>query len=232
MAYREEKGSKMRFKDLTGQKFGRLTAIKHAGNDKHNHAMWLCKCDCGNEIIVVGYSLRNGVTKSCGCFQRENAIKVGKLNKIHGHCQNNKSSKTYESWHSMIQRCNNSRHKAYNNYGGRGIKICKRWLKFENFLEDMGECPLSLTLDKIDNNGNYRKENCHWTTMKNQERNRGNNHSITYDGRTQCLSAWAEEYHICPVLLRYRLNHGYSTEEALTIPVRRYKINVYKSIRM
>jgi len=152
----------MKYKDLCDKKFGRLTPIKFSGPDKRSRSsLWLCKCDCGNEIITRRSRLINRETTSCGCLR----IK-------HGHNMNNKSS-TYNSWASMKQRCKNKNIREYNYYGGRGIKVCDRWLKFENFLEDMGEKPeIHLELDRINNDGNYEPGNCRWTTRSEQNRNR------------------------------------------------------------
>lgn len=122
--------------DLTGQKFGRLLVIKRVDNNKHGQSMWLCLCSCGIEKIVCGGNLNNGNTQSCRCLNRE---KINIANTTHGHRKNRKMSKTYQSWSNIIQRCTNPNHKYYYNYGGREITVCERWMKFENFLEDMGE---------------------------------------------------------------------------------------------
>jgi hypothetical protein len=121
----------------------------------------------------------------------------------------------------MITRCINPNNERYKDYGGRGITVCDRWLKFENFLEDMGECPPGLTLDRIKNNLGYYHGNCHWTTPKQNNRNKRNNHLITFNGKTQCLSAWAEQLNISRTTLWCRINrYNWSIEKALTIPTR------------
>lgn len=206
--------------NLIGQKFGRLTVIKRTNNAKDGHARWLCKCNCGKTTIAISNDLKKGTTKSCGCLQKEISIKI---NTKHGHIKNKKWSTTYQSWHSMKQRCYNSSTNGYHNYGGRGITVCERWLKFENFLEDMGETPEGYQIDRIDNNKGYYKENCRWVTPQEQARNRHNNHLETYNEKTQCLVLWAEEYNIpCDTLLS-RLNRlNWSIKKALTTPVRIY----------
>ena len=192
--------------DISGQKFGRLTVIKRVDSDSKGNSRWLCKCDCGKKNIVLGYCLKRHDTKSCGCLKIQ-----------HGHTKGNKKSKTYIAWISIWQRCTNPNNKDYHNYGGRGIKMCKRWNKFENFLEDMGEVPCGCQIDRINNNLGYSPSNCRWTTAKNNNRNRRNNHLETYNGRTQCLAAWADEYKIPYKILWARLyTSHWSVEKALT----------------
>ena len=151
-------------KDLSGQRFGRLVALEPIGKDKHNQVMWKCRCDCGKECVVIGHSLICGNTRSCGCLQKEI---VGTLKRTHGMS----CSSTYLSWHNMIQRCENPKAINFQNYGGRGIKVCESWHKFENFLTDMGERPPGKTLDRIDNDGAYESGNCRWSTHHEQNMN-------------------------------------------------------------
>ncbi len=153
--------------DLVGQKFGRLVvgSFSHKGNDRHSY--WLTKCDCGNIITVHGSALKTGNTKSCGCLKKEI---VSTCNLRHGMSE----TQTYRSWQSMKKRCLSVNCKDYKHYGGRGISICDRWLNsFENFLEDMGEKPEGLTLERKNNNGNYELSNFKWATRKEQANNRG-----------------------------------------------------------
>ena len=123
--------------DLSGKKFNRLFVLNYFGSLSGN-SMWLCRCNCGNKRLVSSYNLRNSVVYSCGCYKAE---KAKQFHTKHGHSIRNKHTSTYNSWDSMIQRCTNKKNMGYHNYGGRGIKVCERWLKFENFLVDMGEKP-------------------------------------------------------------------------------------------
>src|SRR5215510_2760970 len=127
-------------------------------------------------------------------------------------------TRVYKTWRSMKERCLNPKNPSYKCYGGRGIKICERWLSFENFLADMGDKPLGLTLERKDNNGDYTPENCYWATAKEQARNRGTNRYLTYNGITKTLTEWAEEKGMSPAALARRLNAEWSLEEALTLP--------------
>jgi hypothetical protein len=167
-------------KNIIGQKFGKLlvmsysrTHIQPSGQKK---AIWLCKCECGNEIEVRTSNLnkKNG-TVSCGCEKKNRAKLMGLNNTKHGLL----NSPEYESWCAMKQRCLNPKTKFYKNYGGRGIKICDRWVdSFSNFIEDMGPRPfVNYSLDRIDVNGNYELKNCRWASPKQQVQNRRKNES-------------------------------------------------------
>jgi len=136
----------------------------------------------------------------------------------HGHNTKNGTTATYLSWRGMIQRCTDPNFKQYKDYGGRGITVCQRWENFTNFLEDMGERPSRLTLDRIKNDKGYCKSNCRWATRKQQARNRQNNRLITYNGKAQCVAAWAEETGIHKGTILRRLKLGWSTEKALITP--------------
>lgn len=150
-----------------GDKFWRLTVICRKPSPDSG-SRWLCHCECGNELITRASTLKSGGTKSCGCLRRESTIKFNKSTKYkHGKC----AEPVYAVWFSMLARCRNPNHEAWKHYGGRGITVCERWLSFDNFYADMCPRPEGLTLDRIDNNGPYCKENCRWTDWKTQRAN-------------------------------------------------------------
>ena len=148
----------MKLVDRTGQIFGRLTVIEQAGRDKLKKVLWRCKCECGQETVVVSGSLVTGNTTSCGCVAPN--FKHGGYGKS-----------SYNTWRAMIRRCTISTDKDYFRYGGKGVSVCASWLKYENFVADMGEPTGDETLDRIDAHGNYTKENCRWAGVKTQNRN-------------------------------------------------------------
>lgn len=192
-----------RFKDETNNVYGHLTALR-VSHKEHGRYFWLCQCDCGQQSIVDGNHLRTGHTTSCGC----------RKNVRHGYV----GTSEYVTWCDMLSRCNNPNNVAYPNYGGRGISVCERWLEFENFIADMGDKPLpNLTLDRIDNDGNYELLNCKWATHHEQMLNRRNNHTIQFNGETKCLSEWAESQGILAATIHTRLKRGWSTKRALTV---------------
>lgn len=151
--------------DLTGQRFGRLRVLGQDGYTRvSRNAVWVCQCDCGNTARVDSGMLRHGDTASCGCYRKE---VIAERNRRHGMRRN----RVYTTWVGMRQRCGNPNAHAYENYGGRGITVCERWRNFQNFYADMGERPPGLTLDRIDNDGNYEPGNCRWATRQVQSQN-------------------------------------------------------------
>lgn len=127
---------------------------------------------------------------------------------------------THVSWESMKMRCNGVNDPSYPRYGGKGIKVCERWKKFKNFLEDMGERPPGKTLDRIDNTGNYSPENCKWSTKKEQQRNKSNNRVIFYQGKSQTLAGWVEEFNLNKATISKRLQSGWEIDRVFSVPIR------------
>lgn len=184
-----------------------------------------CRCSCGTERLVNRKNLKSGATRSCGCHRREVGATLAVRRKRNASTHGMSGAPEYTAFHAMHQRCGNERCSEYPRYGGRGIRVCKRWTGpdgFVNFLADMGRRPTdSHSIERKDNNKGYGPDNCVWATDNEQNRNRGNNRNITHAGRTQCLQAWADEYGIEGNVLAGRLGMGWEMERALTEPVRR-----------
>lgn len=199
--------------DITGMKFNRLTALEYMGQGSSG-ARWKFRCDCGNEIVTAGYHVRKGRTKSCGCWNEENKHDRYKIHGMH-------KTRLYSAWSHMKQRCLNPSCKEYENYGGRGILICKDWIdNFENFREWAMNNGYSetLTLDRIDNNKGYSPDNCRWVSMLVQENNKRNNHYYLFKGQPKTLSQIAREYSISRNALYYRVNvKGMDLENAVDV---------------
>lgn len=199
-------------KDLTDQKFGRLTVIEFSHSDSYRRAYWLCECECGEKVKVRAESLKSGHTTSCGCYHRE----YKRASHKHGMWK----TPEYTTWLNMNQRCYNPNNPIYHNYGGRGIKVCDRWRGehgFENFFQDMGFKPSdNFTIERKDNNGDYEPGNCKWATYTEQNRNFRRNHLITFDGKTQSIAAWSEEINLPYNIIAYRIRSNWTIERALT----------------
>ena len=153
------------FHNLKNQVFGRLTVIRRAGRTEHGNVTWLCRCSCTKRCTVAGGNLVSGKTQSCGCLQRELAARRSYK---HGHGIRGKRSSTYVSWFNMIQRCSNPNSSKFCYYGAVGIRVCRRWLTFKNFLADMGSKPKGTSLSRFGDVGNYTKSNVAWHTRKEQ----------------------------------------------------------------
>lgn len=155
--------------DLTGQRFGRLVVIERIGLNKNKKATWLCRCDCGNEIVAISNSLRTGNTTSCGCAQRDIAREMHQTHNC------SRQTRLYRIWIAMKQRCYYHRSNHYKDYGGRGITICDEWLHdfvaFRDWAMSHGYAD-DLSIDRIDNDKGYNPDNCRWATMKEQRHNR------------------------------------------------------------
>lgn len=205
-----------RLVDLTGQKFGKLTVIEKVGIAKHgDHAKWLCQCECGKTIITLSNSLRQGKTLSCGCIRIECAMCEVRKRTKHGLSK----ERLYNIWYGMIDRCTHCNCDRYADYGGRGITVCAEWLHdFQAFYDwSMANgYKDNLTIDRIDVNGNYEPSNCRWATYKEQANNTRKNHLITYNGKTQTMTQWAETLKINYGTLSSRIRRGWSVKKAFT----------------
>jgi len=204
--------------NIVGERFTRLTVIKFE-EIRGRYSYWLCRCDCGNETIVRGNLLTYGSIKSCGCLHIEAAQKQGKRKRKHGKTK----TAEYNAWCGAKARCYNPNDKAYLNYGGRGIKMCKRWRdSFDDFLEDMGKRPSQKhTIERINNDGDYSPENCRWATRKEQAVNKRNNCFVAFNGETNTISQWSRKFEVTYRVLQKRINQlGWPIEKALTEPIK------------
>lgn len=193
--------------DETGNVYGKLTVLGYAGRSLKTHkgAYWTCRCECGQELVVPGATLRNGATRSCsaGCGHTTHGMR---------------STREYWCWRDIKARCNKSDHPGYQNYGGRGIKVCERWRdSFENFFADMGLKPFEgASIGRINNDGDYTPDNCRWETPEQQQNNRRNCRYITYQGDTLTLTQWARRIGVHKNTLAARLKKGWPLAKAMT----------------
>lgn len=208
--------------DETGKRFNRLVVVKYIGQKRYGgepKRMWLCKCDCGNTIITAITPLKQGRTKSCGCYANEMQHSIGRK---HGMS----NSRIFSIWANMLSRCTNPNSTHFKRYGGRGITVCDEWLgeegsvNFINWALNNGYSD-ELTIDRINNDKGYSPDNCRWVTNKVQQRNKSTNKLLTLDGKTLCVSEWSEITGISTNTINQRLNRGWSVVDALTTPVKK-----------
>lgn len=209
------------FKNLTGAKIGKVTVLsyfeKHVMPSGYWEHRWKCRCDCGKENYIVSTKnlLKKGKLASCGCrwtteMRRASVTKHGMS-----------GTKEYKIWSIMRDRCNNPNDKDYPRYGGRGIKVCKRWNNFAKFHEDMGLRPSPKhQIDRLNNNKNYTPKNCAWRTIKDQQNNKENNVILRAFGESRTLSQWAEAAGMSHHALSCRIfRYGWTIKDALSTPV-------------
>lgn len=206
--------------DLSGLKINHVQIISFHGRASGGQSLWNCRCDCGKEWVADGYAVKSGHTKSCGCFGRLETIKASIT---HGR------SKTAEwlIWMGVKNRCLNRNDPTFKDYGGRGIKICQRWLSdFQNFFDDMGVRPSpSHSIERKNNNGDYEPDNCVWATRIEQGKNKRNNVILEFNGEAKTVTDWASEMGIKRSTLNNRIfQYGWSVSDALTTIVAK-KIN-------
>ena len=191
-----------------GQTFGLLTILGYS--DKPFR--WKARCVCGALTEPKWGNVAAGITTSCGCRSRART-------KTHGLS----STPTYHSWQHMFQRCENTKNWKWKSYGGRGITVCPRWRKFENFLLDMGLKPVGTSLDRINNDGNYEPSNCRWATKVQQQNNTRYNRLLIWNKQTRTLSEWARYAHLTPKVIARRLQAGWTLDHTMTTPVKVYQ---------
>lgn len=205
--------------DLTGKRFGRLTVIGKSDMQDGSGTLWDCSCSCGNVVSARSYNLRIGKTRSCGCLRKTdpNNIKHGKSR-----------TRIYGIWTNMKTRCCNPRSKAYPRYGGRGIKVCDEWTDASEFIKWANESGYNdgLTLDRIDNDGDYCPSNCRWVSMKVQGNNTSRNKFFTMDGETKTLTEWCDDKGMPYKTVHKRVFMlGWDFRKAMETPVDKKKRN-------
>lgn len=198
-------------RDKTGLRFGRWIVVARAAASK-----WFCRCDCGVERLVEGCNLVRGVSQSCGCLHKE---LLSKRQRKHGQTH----SREYASWNAMKVRCYNSTRAGFKDYGGRGIRVCRRWMdSFENFLKDMGPRPMNTSLNRKDNDKGYSPTNCEWADRAVQNNNSRQNVLLKFKRRTQTVAMWAREVGLKAPTIRRRLEAGWTVNRALTEPAKEW----------
>lgn len=206
--YTERHPQKLRGKDHSGIRYGRWV-VKSFSHRRNADYYWTATCSCGKEKLVLIHSLVSGRSLSCGCVGKEKMT-------THGMSM----TREYGVWGGMLSRCSDASNKDYPNYGGRGVSVCKEWMKsFDNFYRDMGERPTkSHSIDRINNSKGYSKENCRWATRLEQSRNRRNSVFLTLGGVTKHLGEWSKDVGIPPKRIYQRIRAGWSVHDAIMTP--------------
>ncbi len=212
--------------DFTNKRFGRLRAQRDIGVAPGDYRLWECVCDCGKIVHVPSVRLKNGITRSCGCLRKETSAAQGKINTRHGL----EGTGVYRSWNAMMRRCYNSECQGFKNYGGRGIGVC-RWLRESpsRLLELIGDRPIGLSLNRIDNDLHYSCGKCgeceehnlccniEWSTRVSQNRNSRNCVYITIDGKRKCAAEWSEITGIPVGTIIWRFKKGWTTDKLFSV---------------
>lgn len=197
---------------MTGKRYGMLQVISFS-HEKNGASYWLCLCDCGNHKTVLSGNLKGSKTKSCGCLQK---LRTSEASKTHGGAR----TRLYGIWKGMHNRCKNPNVSKYKNYGGRGICVCSEWEEYETFRDwalNNGYAD-TLTIERLDFNGNYEPSNCTWITLSEQGKNTSKSRLITHEGETLSLVEWSRKLGGNPNLVTTRLQRGWSEKDAVSIP--------------
>lgn len=213
------------FIDLSGQRFGMLTVVERVPSNvcsgRNKGVLWICRCDCGNIKQIRAGDLKRSPFPSCGCALHQIHVKAGQQNKKHG----KRNTRLYSIYQKMKQRCYNTHCPNYDLYGGRGIQVCEEWLRdfmnFYNWAIHNGY-KYNLTLDRINNNGNYEPSNCRWATVMVQANNRRSTINITYKNKTQSIAMWAKEFGLPRERMWARLKSGWSMDKIEHTPIKKY----------
>lgn len=195
-----------------GEQYDRLT-VESVTLDRAGKNALLCKCVCGGQTITRISRLKSGTARSCGCYRRDKATK-------HGQAKGGQHNKVYAVWNAIVSRCTRPNDKGYKNYGGRGIRVDPKWMSFAGFYEDMGDKPEGMSIDRIDNDGDYCKANCRWADRVTQNSNKRNSAFLTVNGETKTISAWARVIGSSRGTVLSRIDRGWTIEAAATTPVR------------
>ena len=188
-----------------GLKVGLWTLTERIPGGHRSHPKWNCLCACGTQRVVDAEALAQGKSKSCGCGPK-------RTTKTHGMSRD----PIIGVWRNIVSRCTKPEHRSYKNYGGRGVTVCEHWLSFDNFLADVGPHPgKGLTIERVDNNGNYEPGNVAWATRKVQARNKRSTVQVEIDDRKQCLQDWATEIGVTPHHLYRRMQKGMTPQQAI-----------------
>lgn len=201
---------------ILNKTFGKLIVVKEVGKSKDRHLLYLCRCECGSEIVVSGRYLRSGKTTSCGCDSKRKKIEFHNLS----------NSIIYRRWIDMRERCNNPKNANYKKYGAKGVKVCKEWqlsfMAFYTWSIENGFNP-SLSIDRIDPFGDYCPQNCRWVDIETQSNNKRKSVILELNGEKKTLTQWCKIYSVCPNTIKARLKRGYSLYDALNGNVTRKK---------
>lgn len=205
--------------EFIGKVFGKITVVSFAGKGPHGNTLVQYKCECGTEKVVQANWIRTGRIKSCGCVRADKFLK-----QITKHGQTRRYAKEYRAWVAMRARCRNPNLPNYKDYGGRGINVCERWELFENFLSDMGASPEGTSIERVDNNKGYSKDNCKWATAGEQNANKRTVHLLEIDGVKKPVAVWAREHGLRKGTLYNRIQYGWPIDRLFATPSRSRRI--------